>query len=135
MNLTYALSYSNVYALSSYSLLIFHAFFSRPACHIHVPWCHTLQSLLTMYVPCIDHEKPISLNVILSLDSKSFQTALDFSRPMTSCHVTSQSCALSLSCYRLIIILLLYLICPNPNPKVYPHFCLITVHSWIMYGL
>jgi len=31
------------------------------------------------------------------------------------------------SCHRLIIILLLYLICPNPNPKVCPHFCLITI--------
>ena len=33
----------------------------------------------------------------------------------------------SLSHYRLIIIIILYLICPNPNPKVYPHFCLITL--------
>ena len=30
------------------------------------------------------------------LNSKSFQTTLDCSRPMTSCHVTSQSHALSL---------------------------------------
>ena len=55
--------------------------------------------------------------------------SLDSSSPMTSCHVTSKSCALSLSRHRLIIILLLYL---NPNlTKVCPHFCLITL-PWLL---
>ena len=57
----------------------------------HIPWCY-----------------PISRLFLILLDPKFFQTTLDSSRPMTSCHVTSQSCALSLSHHRLIIILLLY---------------------------
>ena len=57
------------------------------------------------------------------LNSKSFQTTLDYSRPMILCHVTGKSHALSLSHHRLIIILLQYL---NPNPKVCLHFHLIT---------
>ena len=50
-----------------------------------------------MCVPCVHYEELLSLDVILTLDSfRFFQTALDHSRPMTSCHVTSQSCAFSL---------------------------------------
>jgi len=66
----------------------------------------------------------MSLDIILTLDPnprlfpilldlKSFQTALDSSRLMISCHVTSQSRAFSLSCHRLIIILLsISYLCP-----------------------
>ena len=50
--------------------------------------------------PCIHHEELLSLDVIsnpnsysrlflILLDPKFFQTTLDSSRPMTSCHVTS----------------------------------------------
>ena len=100
------------------------------------PCALTLYSLIsvTMHIPCIHHEKPLFLDVtsnlrlfLILLDPKSFQTALDYSRPIISYHMTSQSCAFSLSCHRLIIILLQYLICPNPNPKVCPHFRLITI--------
>ena len=68
---------------------------------------------VTMHVPCVYHEEPLSLDVtsnprlfLIILDSKFFQTALDYSRPIISYHMTSQSCAFSLSCHRLIIILL-----------------------------
>ena len=35
-------TYPNVHALSSCLLLIYHASTSRPPCHVHVPWHHTL---------------------------------------------------------------------------------------------
>ena len=85
---------------------------------ISVDYTYTMYTPWETYIPwCY----PISRLFLILLDPKSFQTTLDSSRPMTSCHVTSQSCALSLSHRRLIIILLLYLICSNPNPKVWPH--------------
>ena len=90
-----------------------------------------------MCVPCVYHEEPMSLDIILILDSfQSFQildpsrllqTTLNYSRPMTSCHVTSQSHAFSLLLQTNNYYYYLYLICPNPNPKVCPHFCLITM--------
>ena len=101
-------------ALTSYSLIsIIHVCTMYIPWGTHVPWRHPNPRLF-----------------LILLDPKSFQTTLDFFRPMTSCHVTSQSYALSFSCCRLIIILLLYLICPNPNPKVCPHFQLITLWSF-----
>ena len=51
---------------------------------------------ITMCIPCIYYEEHLSLDItsnprlfLILLDSKSFQTALDYSRPMISCHVTS----------------------------------------------
>ena len=57
--------------------------------------------------------------------SRLFLILLDSFRPMISCYMISQSCALFLSRHRLIIIPLSisYLICP----KVCPHFCLIII--------
>ena len=79
-----------------------------------------------MYAPCVHHEKPMFLDVTLSLDSsQSFQTALDSSRPMTSCHVTSQSCAIFLLSQTNNITTTISYLCPNPNSKVCPHFRLI----------
>jgi len=99
-----ALSYPNIHALSSCPLLIYHVSISRPPCHIYVPWHHTsLISIIyacTMCTPWGTHVPwchSISRLFPILLDPKSFQTALDSSRPMTSCHVTSQSHALSLS--------------------------------------
>ena len=104
------LSYPNVYVLSSCLLLIYHTFTSRPLCHVHVPWHHTsLISVIhacTMCTPWETHVSwchSISRLFLILLDPKSFQTTLNSSRPMISCHVTSQSHTLSLSHHRLII--------------------------------
>jgi len=36
-------------------LLIYHMSTLRPACHLHVPWCHTLNPTLHLHYPCIHH--------------------------------------------------------------------------------
>jgi len=79
---------------------------------IHVPWRH----LLTL--------TPSRLFLIL-LDPKSFQTALDSTPAYV--HVTSRSRTYLLSRCRLIITTTISLLCPNPNPKVCPHPCAITL--------
>ena len=90
---------------------------------IPCPYALTSYSLIsvTMYAPYVYHEESMFLNVtsnprlfLILLEPKFFQTALDYSRLMTSCHVTGKSHALSLSHCRLIIIILQYL---NPNPN------------------
>jgi len=48
-------AYPNVHTLSSYPLLIHYASTSRPVCHIHVPWCHTLNPTLNLHHPCMHH--------------------------------------------------------------------------------
>ena len=99
-----ALFYPNVYALSSCPLLIHHTSTLRPPYHVHVPWHHTsLISIIHMCTMCtpwgtyVPWCHSISRLFLILLDPKSFQTALDFFRPMISCHVTSQSRTLSLS--------------------------------------
>ena len=47
--------YPNVYALSLCLLLIYLASTSRPACHIHVPWHHTLNPTLHLCHPCVHY--------------------------------------------------------------------------------
>ena len=130
----YALFYPNVHTLSSCPLLIHYVSTLRPPCHVHVPWCHTfLISVIHVCTICIlwgtyvPWYHSISRLFPILLDSKSFQTTLDSSRPMTSCHVTSQLCALSFSHYRLIIILYIYVWLTLTLSKVCPHSCLITL--------
>ena len=48
-------TYPNVHALSSCPLLIYHTSTSRLACHVHVPWHHTLNSTLNLCCPCMHH--------------------------------------------------------------------------------
>jgi len=61
-----------------------HVFSLRPLCFPHVPWHHTFNLRCT----CAHHEEPMSLDIIpnpnslsrlllILLDPKSFQTALD----------------------------------------------------------
>jgi len=69
-------------------LLIYHVFTSRPACCIHVFWCHTLNPTLNFCCPCMhhvytmrNHAVNMFLDITLSLNSsRSFQTTLG---PMT----------------------------------------------------
>jgi len=84
-------TYPNVHALFSCLLLIYHMSSSRLACHIHVSWCHTLNPTLNLCHPCIHHVYTMKNHVPwyhsisrlfpILLDSKSFQTTLDCSRP------------------------------------------------------
>ena len=83
-------TYPNVHALSSCPLLIYHAFTSRLACCIHMPWHHTLNPTLNLHHPCMHHVytmrnhvpwcHSISRLFPILLDPRSFQTALDHSR-------------------------------------------------------
>ena len=72
-------------------LLIYLVSTSRPACCIHVPWCHTLNPTLHLHHPCMHYvytmrnhvswRHSISVLFLILLDSKPFQTTLDYSRP------------------------------------------------------
>jgi len=89
LQLLYA--YSNVHTLSSCPLLIHHVSTSRPACHIHVPWHHTLNPTLNLHHPYMHHVYTMRNYVswchsfsrlfLILLDPKFFQTTLDYSRP------------------------------------------------------
>ena len=75
-------SYSNVYTLSSCPLLIFYASILRPACHIHVPWHHTLNSTLNLCHPYMYHVYTMKNHVPWYHSySRLFLILLDYSRP------------------------------------------------------
>ena len=103
-----------------------HVFSLRPPCFLHVPWRHIFNlcytcahHVYTMRNPC-----PLTSSPNPNSISRLFPILLDRS---SLCHMTSRSCAHLLSLFRcrLIIIIL------NPNPKVCPHFRLITLQrSW-----
>ena len=74
-----------------------------PHVYCIVTMCFALtSSCLSMSTPCGSNAVAILSNIIIQallvhrlfLIHRSFQTLLDYSRPMTSCHVTSQSHAL-----------------------------------------
>jgi len=79
-----------VHASTSCPLLIHHASTLRPPYFLHVPWCHTFNlrytcahHVYTMRNPCplMSSLNPNSISRLfpILLDSKSFQTALDYS--------------------------------------------------------
>ena len=97
-------------ALMSYSLIsVIHVCTMCTPWGTHISWCHFISRLFPVL-----------------LDPKSFQTVLDCSKPNDIMSCDFPVMCPSLSYCRLITILLLYLICSNPNPtKVCPHFHLI----------
>ena len=77
-----------VYLMSYYSstMLLPHVFLLRSPCHIHVPWCHTLNlhCIYVHHVYTMRNSCPLMLSLTLTpsrffpilLDPKSFQTVL-----------------------------------------------------------
>jgi len=115
---------SKVHALSSCLNTHSHIFSIRPPCFLHVFWCHTfnLCCTCTHHVYTMRNSCPLMSSLTLSpsrlfpilLDSKSFQTVLDYSNFY---HMNSRSHVYLLSLFhcRLIIIILN----PNPSPSLF----------------
>ena len=117
------------HASTSCSITHPHVFSLRPPCFLHVPWRHTFNlrctcanHVYTMRNPC-----PLTSSLTLTpsklfpilLDSKSFQTALDYSTWLPG-HMLFLRC-------RLIILLFIYVWLTLTLAKVCPHFRLITL--------
>ena len=113
-----------VHTLSSCPITHPYVFFLRPPYFLHVPWHHTFNlhctcahHVYTMRNPCPLTSSPnpnsISRLFPILLDSKSFQTTLDYSTWLPG-HMLFYLYLFS-RC-RLIIITTIYT-CPNPNPS------------------
>ena len=91
---------------SSSLISIIHVYTMCTPWGILVSWCHfNLVSLSRLF--------------LILLDPKSFQTALDFSRPMSMWLPGHMPISYLSSRCRLIITTTIF-ICPNPNPRVSP---------------
>jgi len=128
---TTILTSSYVHALFSCSITHPHVFSIRPPYFLHVLWCHTFNLRCTCAYHVYTMRNPCPLTSLLTLtpsrlfpillDPKSFQTALDFTTWLPG-HVF-------FFCYRLIIILSIYVWLTLTLAKVCPHFHLITLRT------
>ena len=125
---------SKVHALSSCPITHPHMFSIRPPCFLHMPWHHTLNlccicayHIYTMRNPCLlmlsSNPNSIFRLFPILLDPKSFQTILATITWLPG----HMPISYPFVCYRLIIIILIYVLLTLTLAKVCPHSRTITI--------
>ena len=128
---------SYLYLMSYYpSTCVYHKATMLPTCALisyllpyFIVLHHTFSSLSYMCILCVHHEELLFLDITpnpnsisrlfpILLDPKSFQTALNSSRPMSIWLPGHMPISYLSSHCRLIITTTMSLLCPNPNPRV-----------------